>query len=123
MSRPEQNMSKRLRKEEKPELVNEKGHGKADLPMDDPNYHYRIVSKEHEVSDRVEHHKGIGYGVAKHGSRHIVMACKREEHEQRQQEAMRRADRMRSPSLPSGDGLIADDTSIEVTRGLRTADE
>lgn len=116
-------MNKQQRREEKPELIDEQGQAKADVPMDDPNYHYRIVSKEDGVTDRVEHHKGMGYGVAKHGSRSLVMGCKREEHEQRQKESLERADRMRASSLPRTDGLIEDNTSIEVTRGLRTTDE
>ncbi len=116
-------MSKQQRKEEKPELVNETGHGKTDVPMDDPNYHYRIVSKEDGVGDRIEHHKGMGYGVAKHGSRSLVMGCKKDEHEKRQQQALERADRMRASSLPRTDGLIEDNTSIEVTRGLRSVDD
>lgn len=111
------------RKEEKPELVSEKGQGKTDVPMDDPNYHYRIVSKEHEVNDRIEHHKDMGYGIAKRCGRHLVMGCKRDEHEQRQKDALERADRMRASSLPRTDGLIEDNTSIEVTRGLRSVDE
>jgi hypothetical protein len=51
------------------------------------------------------------------------MACPRDEHEQRQKEALARSDRMRASSLPRTDGLIEDNTSIEVTRGLRSVDD
>ncbi len=107
------------RKEQRPEP---KSITKAELPMNDPNYHYRILSKEDETRDRVAYHRELGYGKAKESDRQIVMACKRDEHEQRQQEAKERADRLRASTLPRTEGLVHDETSIEPARGF-AADE
>ena len=95
---------------------------KPDLPLGDPNYHYRVVSKEDETAHRVGYHKSLGYGVAHESDRQITMACKKDEHEQRQSEAKQRADRMRAQQNAPSSEIVHDETTIEVTRGVH-ADE
>jgi hypothetical protein len=109
------------RREQRPEQF--KNSTKAEIPANDPNYHYRIVSKEDDVKDRVEHHRDLGYGIAKSNNRAILMGCKKEDHEQRQREAKQRADRMRESMLPQNEGLVHDETTLQVTRGLHTEDD
>ena len=112
------------RKEQRPDPVHDtKATGRAELPLDDPNYHYRIVSKEHETRERVSYHKDKGYGVAKETNRHVVMACKKDEHDARQRESVERSGRSRrAQTEPSGE-LVKDETTVEVSRGLHSPEE
>ena len=117
-------MSNHPRKEQKPDPVRDaKQIGKSDVPMDDPNYHYRIVSKEPETRDRIGYHKEMGYGKVKETDRQIVMACRKDEHEQRQKDALARADRMRESVVLPNREVVMDETTIEVTRGLSSQDD
>jgi hypothetical protein len=109
---------KEQRKEQEPET--KKSKSKSDLPLGDPNYHYRIVSKEDDTAHRVDYHKGLGYGVAHEGDRQVTMACSRDDHEQRQSEAKKRADRMRAQQNAPSKEIVHDETTIEVTRGVQT---
>lgn len=110
----------KLRREQPPQAT--ESISKTDLPLNDPDYHYRVVSKEDDTAHRVDYHKGLGYGVAHEGDRQITMGCLREEHEQRQQEAKQRADRLRSHQNAPSKEIVHDETTIEVTRGVH-ADE
>lgn len=110
----------KIRREQPP--VQGESNTKAELSLGDPNYHYRVVSKEDDTAHRVDYHKSLGYGVAHEGDRQITMACRKDEHEQRQSEAKRRADRLRaSQQAPQGE-IVHDETTIEVTRGVHAED-
>ena len=112
------------RREQRPDpLEDSKGLIGREVPIDDPNYHYRIVSLENETSERIAYHRDLGYGIAKETNRFAVMGCRREEHELRQQESAVRANRLREGShAPVGD-MVKDETTIEVTRGLTAQNE
>lgn len=109
------------RREQRPEP--KKSTTRAELPLNDPNYHYRVVSKEDETADRVAYHKELGYGIAHETNRQLTMACPRDEHEVRQAEARNKADRMRESALPTAEGFVHDETSIEVSCGLASSDD
>ena len=51
------------------------------------------------------------------------MACGRDDHEARRKEAQKRADRLRESALPRTEGLVQDETSIEVSHGIRANDD
>jgi hypothetical protein len=105
-----------MRKEQRPTPKN--STSKPELPLNDPNYHYRIVSKEDETADRVAYHRNLGYGVAHEDARSLTMAVRKEDHEQRQREAAERARRVRDEKLaPRGD-VVQDETTIERTRAI-----
>ena len=112
------------RREQRPDpVVDSKAISKAEIPMGDPEFHYRIVSAEKETEGRVEYHRDKGYRVAKQTNRFAVMGCPRGEFEARQAESVRRADRFKEASgVPSGD-MVRDETSIEVTKGLGAEDD
>ena len=104
-------------------VVDSKGISKAEIPMGDPGFHYRIVSAEKGTEGRVEYHRDKGYRVAKQTNRFAVMGCPRGEFEARQAESVRRADRFKEASgSPTGD-MVRDETSIEVTQGLGAEDD
>jgi hypothetical protein len=98
-----------------------KSKSKTDVALNDPDYHYRIVSKE--TSERIAYHKELGYGVAHDSGRALTMGVRRDEHEKRQREALERAGRIREQRLdPQGD-VVQDETSIERARAVPNDDE
>ena len=106
------------RREQKPESQPTKT--KTELPLNDPNYHYRIVSKEKDTSDRVAYHKELGYGIAHDSGRALTMAVHKDEHEKRRREAIERARRIREQRVENQGDLALDETTIERTA---TSDE
>lgn len=61
------------RREQRPDPVADiKGSGVAEIPIDDPSFHYRIVSLEKDTSERVDYHRDIGYGIAKRTNRYEI---------------------------------------------------
>ncbi|HXH61623.1 MAG TPA: hypothetical protein VNI20_09725 [Fimbriimonadaceae bacterium] len=117
-------MSRSPRREQRPDPVADtKSVARGSVPVDDPNYHYRIVSLEQETQERVDYHRDRGYGVAKQTNRFAVMGCPRDEYERRQRESLERADRLREHSLPPEGDMVRDETSIEVTRGLGATED
>lgn len=112
------------RREQRPDPVADiQGRAGREVPLGDPNYHYRIVSLEGEVGERVNYHRDLGYGIAKETNRYAVMGCKRDQHDARQSDAIARANRLREGALaPVGD-MVKDETTIEVSRGLGTQDD
>ena len=81
------------RKEQRPDSMTDgKMECIADFPLDDPNYHYRIVSKWSAPEGRVGKHKTKGYKVVAEDDVNYVMACDKDKYEARQAASMAKSE-------------------------------
>ena len=114
------------RREQRPDPVQDSHSdgSKPEIPLGDPEFHYRIVSVEKDAEGRVEHHRDKGYRVAKQTNRFAVMGCPKEDFEARQRGTKQRSEDRLAPYAgePSGD-QVKDETSIEETTGLGLDDD
>lgn len=112
-----------FRKEERPDPKTDTPTNKAGekIGLDNPEYNYRVLYDEPELRtyNRVGKHKRMGYEVVAEGDGRVVMACKKDRHEQRQAESRARSEQImrRKTAISEGDGYAIHMDTTDVVRG------
>jgi hypothetical protein len=106
MEKKRDSAGKFVRREERPD-PNFTAHpvGLTDIPLNDPDYHYRVVGKDDP--NRVGIHRDLEYGVAKENQTTVVMGCKKEVRERRAKAAREKSEKRLAPYEGTEDGMTS----------------
>lgn len=124
-------MSEELRREERPDVTAPAKSGmRPGVPMNDPNYNYRLVPKHvvpnEKNEDRMNYHTDLGYGIARETDQGYVMGCKKDERDAREKAAQQKSERNIGAYDRSGDAKKDPEAShdtISIERGRIPTEE